>query len=297
MPQDSSSINNLLLPNDSLSHFKAFVRMQDEVPAVFSQKDTLPYQLITKEEKNILQQTSTKDFTEIDFFKQSSHHTDVKNPISRTTQSYDAIHLLIFLSLMLYALVQFFAFHRIKAVFYYLFKPKKAETFYVSSDKISISFIGVIFQLLYYFSLALFLVQVFPFFGFHNAFWKTFLVVGILIMLYKVVSFILHFIFSFIFEINSAFRLGLKNTLFMQLIIGVLLIPFNFFIAYNQHQVFVYIALILLFSLSIYSFIRKIILSKRVLSFSLFHIILYFCSVEILPLLILLKVVLVNFVE
>ena len=53
MPQDSSSINNLLLPNDSLSHFKAFVRMQDEVPAVFSQKDTLPYQLITKEEKNI----------------------------------------------------------------------------------------------------------------------------------------------------------------------------------------------------------------------------------------------------
>ncbi len=297
MPQDSSSINNLLLPNDSLSYFKAFVRTQDEVPAVFSKQDQLPYQLIGKKEESIVQKKGVTTLTEIDFFNQSQHNTNTRNPIHRNTESYDAIHLLIFFSFLLYAFVQFFAFHRIREVFFYLFKPKKAESFYVSSDKISISFIGFLFQLLYYFSIALFIVQLFSFFGFSFVFWEAFIAVVIFMMMYKSISFLLHFIFSSIFETKAAFRLAMKNTLFMQLIIGVLLIPFNFFIAYNNYAILVYIALILLFSLSIYSFVRKNILSKRVVSFSWFHIILYFCSVEILPLLILLKVVLVNFVE
>lgn len=101
---------------------------------------------------------------------------------------------------------------------------------------------------------------------------------------------LLSYVFPFSKEINLySFTIAIFNY-----IIGIVLLPFIIFIAFapsNTHITLVYIALFAIFLIYIFRTIRTLIITNKYLTHSKFHFFMYLCTVEIAPILILLKLV------
>ena len=102
--------------------------------------------------------------------------------------------------------------------------------------------------------------------------------------------FLLSYIFPFAKEINLySFTIAIFNY-----IIGIILIPFIIFIAFappNTHTVLLYIALSSISLIYLFRIIRTLVITNKYLIHSKFHFFMYLCTVEIAPILILLKLV------
>lgn len=98
-------------------------------------------------------------------------------------------------------------------------------------------------------------------------------------------------IFPFRAEINSYhFTLGIFNQ-----VIGLVLIPLLMLVAFapNNIRLFaIYGALIIISIILLFRFIRTIPLTQRFMAFHKFHLIVYLCTVEIAPILIIIKLIL-----
>jgi hypothetical protein len=80
-----------------------------------------------------------------------------------------------------------------------------------------------------------------------------------------------------------------------QIILGIALLPFMIFIAYGTEELIpyaIYGAFIMIGIFYIYRSLRGLFIGNRFLAYHKFHFLLYICTVEIAPLVVLLKVLL-----
>ena len=100
----------------------------------------------------------------------------------------------------------------------------------------------------------------------------------------------LSYIFPFKKEINLySFTISIFN-----FVIGIVLLPFIIFIAFapsNTHTIFLYTALFSVSIIYLFRIIRSLLIMNKYLIHNKFHFFMYLCTVEIAPILILLKLV------
>lgn len=119
-------------------------------------------------------------------------------------------------------------------------------------------------------------------------FLKIFALVSLLVLAkWTITSFI-----GFVFKNNNASSIILLNSLIFNIVIGILLIPINVFLNYTNYSISVNILYFGVFTILIINTIRyyrNIIIGISYSKFSQFYLFLYLCTLEILPLLIIIK--------
>jgi hypothetical protein len=78
----------------------------------------------------------------------------------------------------------------------------------------------------------------------------------------------------------------IQNILIYNLVLGILLLPVLLLIIYTYHELFLYVAGGLVLIMIFLRFIRGVAIGLSDSKFSLFHLFLYLCTLEILPLVI-----------
>jgi len=107
-----------------------------------------------------------------------------------------------------------------------------------------------------------------------------------------------HFILKFlelIFPISKEIKQYSFTIIIFSIILGILLIPFNVFIAFAQNSMTysgIIAAFIVVIAVYLFRSLRGLFIGSKFLSFHKFHFFMYLCAVEIAPLLILVKLLL-----
>jgi Domain of unknown function (DUF4271) len=70
---------------------------------------------------------------------------------------------------------------------------------------------------------------------------------------------------------------------------GVLLIPLLFLLLFNRIDFFFYTGLFIMIAFQIFKWVRSFVLGKSIPGFSILHLFMYLCTLEILPLIVLIK--------
>jgi hypothetical protein len=143
-------------------------------------------------------------------------------------------------------------------------------------------------------SISLLLYEFFKFYGFTSTILPNFLIY--IIIFGSVLGFILvKAMFTYFsgitfktVEHSHAYRL---NELIFNHITGLIIMPVLLLILYWQPQPFLWIAFSMAVIMLIYRFLRSISIGFSNTKFSVFYLILYLCTLEILPLLLLVKVI------
>jgi hypothetical protein len=104
-------------------------------------------------------------------------------------------------------------------------------------------------------------------------------------------KFILILSAGFIFRNPDTAREYIKNIIIFNLIGGIVLLPLMLLIQYGSREIFIFFAYGIIALLLIIRFIRGFIIGLSDQKFSLYHLFLYLCTLEILPVLILAKFV------
>jgi hypothetical protein len=156
---------------------------------------------------------------------------------------------------------------------------------------------GILMNLFFCFSAALFTVQVIRYFGYVAIFrgHDFGLVLGVSVLVFALIysaRYVFLKLAGWLFQIpemmdNYAFHIFLLNK-----IAGIILIPFTIVLAFGSGawvQVSLLIAFITLCFLIIYRYVRSRKLFQYFLKFSKFHFFLYLCASEILPIAILIR--------
>lgn len=102
-------------------------------------------------------------------------------------------------------------------------------------------------------------------------------------------------IIGFVFPVEKEVRLYNFLIMIFGIVIGLILTPINILLAYGPESIFgilILIALIVLGSLYLFRYARSLFIADRFLFFHRFHFLLYICTVEIAPVMVLVKLVL-----
>ena len=103
-------------------------------------------------------------------------------------------------------------------------------------------------------------------------------------------------VLSWMFSTGEHSRDLLMNMHLYNLFTGIVLLPLLPLMAYAQPLVFFYISLIIIGLIYFFRFLRLGFVGIRFEKFSVFHLILYLCTLEILPLIVLAKILTRNMI-
>jgi hypothetical protein len=78
----------------------------------------------------------------------------------------------------------------------------------------------------------------------------------------------------------------IQNILIYNLVTGIILLPLLLLIIYTYHELFLYMAGGLILIMIFLRFIRGVAIGLSDTKFSLFHLFLYLCTLEILPIIV-----------
>jgi hypothetical protein len=112
------------------------------------------------------------------------------------------------------------------------------------------------------------------------------LLIGLL--LYR---FIIIFAAGAIFQTQKLKRLQVIIGLNTNFITGVLLVPITLVVLYTGVNFFIYIGIAVIVILQVYRLLKTVIIGKSSVIFSALHIILYLCTLEIVPVLVLMRLI------
>ncbi len=101
---------------------------------------------------------------------------------------------------------------------------------------------------------------------------------------------------SLLFNTNEHSSELMSNMYLFNLFAGILLLPLVCCMAFAQTEVFFYISLIILFLIYTIRIFREAVVGFRLINFSVFHLFLYLCTLEILPLIVLAKILIRNMI-
>jgi len=103
--------------------------------------------------------------------------------------------------------------------------------------------------------------------------------------------FILSYWTAFVFQTQKLLKLQIIINRNIQLIIGILLLPVSLIIIYTNVSLISYFAIATILAFQAYRIIQIVLIGNSSTVFSAFHIILYLCALEILPVLVLLRLI------
>lgn len=211
---------------------------------------------------------------------------------AREGSSADWFFWLIVVALSLVAFTRFFFEKRLKVVISSIFSRSSSfqatrersitqhQSFYILALVFVIACILLIYQIILYFD---------PSGG------KG--VAGLLLTVQVFAAWIVYFLFKvlfvrlsgIIFRNSSVSSEYIQNIFLYNIVTGIILVPVLLLLAYVEAGVFLYTALGVLVIMMILRFIRGMLIGLSDTKFSLFHLILYLCTLEILPILFIAK--------
>lgn len=254
--------------------------------------------------KGYLHKIKVHHFSDISFPVQKNKiqqqvTTRPKTYIGKQIQhTYPGWFVFVFISaVLMIGLVKFMQREKIKLLFQSLFKEKLIAQ-YVEERNSIVSLTDILLWVNYLLSFSVTLYIAFFHFQLHSPipFSKiNFLIVlfsGIL--LFQGIKFLLLLLSGWLFKINICVKKYALQWSFMHEMTGILLLPLNILLVFLEKGVsyIIYINLIIILLSYIFLLIRGIIISKRH-ELPLFYIFLYLCTLEILPLIVLFRLLIV----
>ena len=101
---------------------------------------------------------------------------------------------------------------------------------------------------------------------------------------------------SLLFNTDDNSRNILSNMYLYNLFAGIVLLPIVTCMAFANLEIFFYIGLTIIAFIYILRIIRESIIGITLIKFSVFHLILYLCTLEILPMVVLAKILVLNMI-
>lgn len=156
-------------------------------------------------------------------------------------------------------------------------------------------FLNLFLTFLYFFTISLMLFIINKNWGI-NIFPKANDFIIFFLILFIVVSF---YLLTILFVNTSAVIFKTKNVSYNYLllifihnnILGVILFPFLILTVYLNANLFIYFSIIILVIVNVYRVIKIIVYKIYPRNYSLFHLFIYFCTLEILPLFLIYKLI------
>lgn len=162
------------------------------------------------------------------------------------------------------------------------------------NDRISIPLFFI-----YIFSFSLFLFQALNYFADEEKFFFQghirYIIICLLLTAFWLGKIFLIFIISKIFHTEKRTKEYLLNMLIFTMVTGVVLLPVNILNTYLQNDIFIYIAIIITAIILLFWLIRGFIIGLSYKSYTNLHLFIYLCSLEILPLIVIAKMVIKNY--
>lgn len=109
------------------------------------------------------------------------------------------------------------------------------------------------------------------------------------VIVFSVFRILIIFFTGFVFNTKEYADNQLKLYLNIDNIIGVFLIPILFLLLFVQIDYVIYIGIFILLILHIFRWFQTFMLGKSIPGFSILHLFMYLCTLEIIPLIILMK--------
>jgi hypothetical protein len=217
----------------------------------------------------------------------------VRGPKHIQRQSTDWIVILVILCMVIIAYIQTNYSKRLRQIIrsvalpYYVNQLEREGNLF--NERITLG-LGLIYMI----SISLLIYQFFQFYGIVDYTFPNFVVYIIIfvgVLAYLFVKTLLIQATGVIFKTLEHARSYRLNALIFNHTTGLLLFPFLLFTQYWQAIPFIWIALGITSILLIYRFLRSISIGLSNTKFPVFYLILYLCTLEILPLLLLIKVI------
>jgi hypothetical protein len=228
----------------------------------------------------------------------SPHLLNTNTLKSKPINSYsnDWILIILIISFLLYAWTHFVSSKRLKQIFNAPFTNRALNQLTRDGDifkeriSIPLIIIYILSSSLFIFNIGHYLIN-FKNLDLYNLFFfiKIFGVISLLMLLKSVIT---RFI-GIIFKNLAATSAYLLNSLIFNIITGLILLPVNVFLAYSNptfSRVLIILTIIILLIFNVIRFGRYIIIGISYSKFSQFYLFLYLCTLEILPVLILIKI-------
>jgi len=191
--------------------------------------------------------------------------------------------------LLIFALVRFYNSRRIPYIFSAVFSRNQASQLIREGSVFSDQFFLPLF-VVFITSSSLYFYVILQFYNtsiFVN--WPTFLLFGSVFLgflLFVLIKILLLNITGWLFKNTEKSFEYIHNSILFNFFSIILILPLMLVINYLQSEFFVYLSFALIFLLFIYRFFRGIIIGLEDTKFSVLHLFLYLCTLEILPLLI-----------
>jgi len=297
MISDSLTQNSSFLPQENASLFKTLVRAQDEVPPglketfyVGNAKDNYPQFYIKQTVIN-----SDKNYCTSVFHTGKDQVKEI-DPKEIIHQQSDLNFYLLLFCLIVGAVIYFVKYKRISQVFKAFYLPHFTNQL-VREGLVQREFFTLPLLLINYISLAMLINKTLnSIFGINTDFRFFLLILGVLTVFF-VVRILLINLAKWTFRTNKETSEYNTNTMIFSIVIGMFLVPSVFLIYYLQNpfsEFLLYFVLIIIAILILYRTFRSFLIGISSQGNDLYYFILYLCTIEILPLVVTVKL-LINF--
>ncbi len=264
------------------------------------QTDSLNYKyLLTSRFKNLNCENDTLPTIALRESMFTTHQLKVKNitTLIRKELSTDWLLLLLLLCFSLLAWILTFSRKRVNQIIKATYTNRTINQLIRDGDLFK-ERIAVAFIVIYFISISLFVFQATHYylnlkqFGYYSVF-TFFIILAIIIALYILKLLATKFI-GFVFKNNIANHIYLLNGFIFNIITGILLLPLLLFMIYSKGVTASFatnLSIAIVLALAALRYLRNIIIGVSFSKFSIFYLFLYLCTLEILPILIIIKVI------
>ena len=290
MHHDNFSYNPAFCYKDSASWFKEFILLQDGVS---------PGELVKKEDsaflKNRIIQVNPEkhEFVKKSFFSLHLLRPNGFNVKEREIINHGWIHGIIFLCFLLFAFSQYGYFRRMQQIFKAYFANRLFNQLSRDGGLLS-ERVSIFLFISFFLSFSVFIYKTFEFYydvpanGIFS--FVLYLKVLVGVTLYYFLKMGLYKSCGFIFRSAKETSDYILNIYIFGQVTGVVLLPLIVMITYINNEFIIYIGLTVIALSYVYRLFRGVTITISNVKISMYYIFLYLCTLEILPLLILIKV-------
>lgn len=219
----------------------------------------------------------------------TTHLNEIKRPVDSNVPLWIHLSFLFWIVVILFTRQSYT--YRLNQIFVSTFSQQHVKQFQREGNILKQGF-PVLLMFLYAFTISLFAYRAINLL-YPNSFYfylgEGFLLLAGVVVLFHFAKFIIIWLIGFMFETGQiSFRYLLEHYIF-HISEGIILFPILILYVYSGVHLFIYIAAIVLLALWIYRLLRAVIVGLECTNFSRYYLLLYLCTLEVLPVFILYK--------
>jgi len=294
MNHENLSFNPNFICADSITWFREFILLQDETPSVLIEKKEDSLFL-----KNQIIQVKIEEPKPAEKSVFSSHllHSPKVLPQEKMITNPSWIHGFIIICFLLFAIAQYSYFKRMQQIFKAFFANRLFNQLSrdggLFRERVSLFLFGS-----FLLSFSIFIFKIYDFYfdipvtGFIS--FIIFLKILIVVILFYLLKMGLFNLSGFIFKSPKETSDYILTIYIFGQVTGILLLPVIVLVTYLQSEANIYFGLALLSIFYLYRLFRGIAIITSNIKISVYYLFLYLCALEILPLFILAKILMVH---